>query len=250
MDDPWIIFLHGLGGDAHSWAIEQKLLYEQGYPSISLDLRGHGLSDDPPSAESYVLERLAQDVGDLARHAKLNEIFLAGHCFGGMVSIVAAAEKKVKLRGLVLIDTTDKAVFLRFKKGLPNRFIRVMRKMAYLLPERNARVHSPYEQYADSGDFNVRRLIADIRATSLRSYLMCCSQAFSYDATHLLEKITIPTLVISGEKDSIFPPEVARSIADRIKNADLTIVPEANHIIVISKPHDIAEIIHQFLSKL
>ena len=45
----------------------------------------------------------------------------------------------------------------------------------------------------------------------------------------LLETITVPTLLITGDADLYAPPAVLRLFAARIKNSESVIVPEAGH---------------------
>lgn len=250
-DDMWIVFLHGMGGDARVWKHYQRFFYDHGYPSAAIDLRGHGLSDDPPGEVDYSLTRMAEDVGDTVRSLGLSNVCLVGHCFGGMVAILVSAMRLTPLTGLVLVDTSYKATFLGSRTAIPGKFRSVIKKIAHLLPPaRIQREHAPYEQYASNGDFNLRRVVADIRATSLKSYLLCCSNVLAYDATDLLSLITVPTLVVGGEKDSIFPPAVTRDLARRIVSADYAVIPNANHIVVISMPESLTHTLARFIERL
>jgi len=60
--DRWLIFLHGLGGDLTTWNPERKGLRDFGYSTLSIDLRGHGLSDRPRYEGAYQLENFVEDV--------------------------------------------------------------------------------------------------------------------------------------------------------------------------------------------
>jgi len=53
--------------------------------------------------------------------------------------------------------------------------------------------------------------------------------------------------VVEGSKDSVFPPEVALSLKNRIKNSEIDIVEQANHIIVLNNPVDLNKSIERFL---
>ncbi len=242
----WLIFLHGAGGDATAWKKVQEACYHVGYPSIALDLRGHGLSDDPLDSGSYAFERMAKDVGEIIEKEKLTRPILIGHCFGGMAAQVFGAKNSKLISGIVLIDTSYRFGFLGLLGKMPGGLLTLIRKIADLFPPGTKQVRESYDEFVGTGDINFRRFISDVRATSIRSYLYCYCDVFSFDAGEMLEKIDVPTVVVCGEKDIIFPPKISEKLAKLIKKAELKILPGENHIIVINNPERLAEIIIQF----
>jgi pimeloyl-ACP methyl ester carboxylesterase len=52
----------------------------------------------------------------------------------------------------------------------------------------------------------------------------------------LLETIRVPTLLITGGADLYAPPPVVRLFADRIKQSQFVIVPDAGHSIYWEQP--------------
>ena len=52
----------------------------------------------------------------------------------------------------------------------------------------------------------------------------------------LLEKINVPTLLLTGDADLFAPPPVLKLFADRIKNSQSLVVPEAGHSTYWEKP--------------
>jgi len=51
-----------------------------------------------------------------------------------------------------------------------------------------------------------------------------------------LEKICVPAHVVVGEEDMLTPPSLARSMAERIAGARLTIIKNAGHLPNIERP--------------
>jgi pimeloyl-ACP methyl ester carboxylesterase len=241
---PWRqVLLHGLGGDASIWEKEQELFWQAGYGSVAVDLRGHGLSGDPKEVHDYSLDRLARDIQELITGLKLNQVVAIGHSFGGMVGIHLAGKFPRLLKGLVLIDTIDR---------LPKTVLlpRLITRFGYALPEGTAQKHSSYEPFVGVHELDTRRILTDIKSTSLRSYLFCCRQIIGVDAADLLKRIVAPTLVITGDKDRIFPPRVAKKLADRIVGADFKVISQANHILVLNNPHELVTATVGFLDSL
>lgn len=245
----WIVLLHGLGGDAAAWKEEQKYLLAAGYPSVAIDLRGHGLSSDPENINDYTLKQLSQDVQIVVNKLKLKQHVLVGHCFGGMLAMYLAAEDKF-LSGLVLVETTYKPFILGSNLIPPLRLAKLVGYFGYAFHKGTALLHEDYNLYKETGDWNVARLLADIRSTSLRSYLFCCSQALSFDGEALVRKIRVATLLLAGEKDSVFPPQTMAKLYRRIIKAKLEVMSEANHIVPINNPSYLSKKIINFLKTI
>jgi pimeloyl-ACP methyl ester carboxylesterase len=60
--------------------------------------------------------------------------------------------------------------------------------------------------------------------------------------------IGVPTLVIAGSDDSMYPASQQREFAARIPGADFATVP-GRHISVIDAPEAVAEMIDAFLAR-
>ena len=65
----------------------------------------------------------------------------------------------------------------------------------------------------------------------------------------LLETINVPTLLIAGGADLYAPPPVMRLFADRIKNSELVIVPEAGHSTYWEQPEVFNRVVLDFMRK-
>jgi pimeloyl-ACP methyl ester carboxylesterase len=62
------------------------------------------------------------------------------------------------------------------------------------------------------------------------------------DLYHALERLTVPTLVIAGERDRLTPPSHARRIAEALPNlADLIILPDTGHMGPLERPDEVGE---------
>lgn len=243
-----LILVHGLGGDSTAWDEEREYLHNLGYSLVTVDLRGHGKSNRPDKVESYDLIRIAQDIKELIEYEEISNPVLIGHCFGGMIGILLQSHYPHILKKLILVDTSYKAPAL--SKLINNN--RIIEKIFYLivdnLPELGYK-RQDIKVYKGTSDWNIKRIFSDIMHTSLKSYFKIMYQMLSYNAEDMLEKIEIPTLIICGEKDSVFPPEISAKIAFKIPHAEYKIIPEANHIVVLNHPVELAQIIDDYLSK-
>ena len=110
---PGILAVHGLSQTGWIWApVARRLGGPNGVRRVvTMDLRGHGLSDAPTDDGAYDLEVLASDVVAVAEGSGLlgpahagSRVVLAGHGFGAIIAATAAVELGDRCAGLVLVD--------------------------------------------------------------------------------------------------------------------------------------------------
>ena len=115
--EPGVVAVHGLSQTAWIWApVARRLGGANGLRRVvTMDLRGHGLSDAPTDDGAYELRVLASDVVAVAEGSGLlpagdasasgaARVVLAGHGFGAIVAAIAAVELGERCAGLVLVD--------------------------------------------------------------------------------------------------------------------------------------------------
>ena len=79
----------------------------------------------------------------------------------------------------------------------------------------------------------------------------CARAAFERtDFTEFLPRIGAPTLAIAGREDLMASPAEMRVIAERIPNARLMVIEQANHLVPSEKPREVAEAMRSFLNGL
>jgi pimeloyl-ACP methyl ester carboxylesterase len=107
---PGVLLVHGLATSGWIWApVARRLIGVR--RTVSMDLRGHGLSDAPTDDGAYDLDVLGDDVVAVAEGAGLVEpadvearVTLVGHGFGAIVAAAAAVVLGDRCARLVLVD--------------------------------------------------------------------------------------------------------------------------------------------------
>ena len=69
----------------------------------------------------------------------------------------------------------------------------------------------------------------------------------SLKSIEVIEKLNLPILIIWGDKDTLIPVENAYRYHTLYKNSSLTIVPGANHSLLIEHSEQVIEAIKKFL---
>lgn len=246
----WLVFLHGFGGDLTAWDKEREYFTNLGISNLAMDLRGHGLSERSNNKSFYKLENFSKDLVSLIKEENLSDPVVIGHCFGGIVSINFQANNPKSSKGLILVDTSFKPPFFSYNP-VERTFLKYLLEMlTEVVPDIKISGHRNFNKFINTGDWDIKRILSDILHTSLKSYLSICQNLVQVNARDLLSKIIVPTLVIEGTADTIFPPDIAKYLSKRIKKSELDLIPGANHILVLNNPKDLEKSIEGFLKKI
>lgn len=103
-----LVLIHGLAANRAFWypLIAQQL--EQKFRVTFYDLRGHGYSDTP--ASGYTTQDMASDLHELLNHLQIQQAFLVGHSFGGVIALQYALQYPDRVSRLVLADSRISAL--------------------------------------------------------------------------------------------------------------------------------------------
>jgi 3-oxoadipate enol-lactonase len=247
---PVLFFVHGLGGDLSAWDEERLIFAQLGYPTLAMDLRGHGYSDRPKAKEAYTLPKFAADLQAVLDKEKIKKCVLIGHCFGGVVTIVFASLFPESLLGLILIDTT-------YKSALPSPLQPGRELIAALLPTlAKIAPTSHMEGYKDlmklgyAENWDLKGALTNALHTSLYSWMMGFENLVNLDLSTVLRTLRVPTLVITGTDDTVFPPHIAKEIHHLLQKSQFASIPLANHVLVINNPAEVSACMNSFLATL
>ena len=89
--------------------------------------------------------------------------------------------------------------------------------------------------------------MAETRPTVLHGDFLACNE---FDAGERLTEITCPTLILCGAEDKMTPPKYSKHLHEHIPNAELTIIEKAGHMVMLEKPHEVAEAVEHFVENL
>lgn len=242
---PNVVFIHGLSGSSSAWAEYEKKFREE-WNLISLDLRGHGKSFRPRKYEEYAVSAFAGDIHALLDYLQIENPILVSHSYGTMVALDFLARYPTRVKASLFLSPAFKTE----KKGvgrLVHAFFNLISK-SNLLPSRTTiGKHIDYSFYKNTGDWNIRRMFADIGNTGLRPYAYAVLQSFHFDRSAALPSINMPVLIMHGKKDTIFPVENAIIMAEKIKNSRLILLEDANHILVLNNVEEVQKAIDDFV---
>ncbi len=100
--EPYFLLAHGLGSNCLTWEAVARRIHQIGHGVVTVDLRGHGLSQKPDGG--YGCPNVAADVAELIQTLELKAPILAGQSWGGNVALALGAAYPGLVSGLGFID--------------------------------------------------------------------------------------------------------------------------------------------------
>lgn len=103
-DGPDVVLVHAVTSNQAVWVFSGLVeALAADFRVTAYDLRGHGMSDRPPTG--YTSEVMAEDFRHLHAALGLKPAFVIGHSFGGVVGMHAALAAPECVRGVLLSDS-------------------------------------------------------------------------------------------------------------------------------------------------
>lgn len=230
---PTMVFIHGFGGRAAYWD-QQMYEFQEDYRVLALDLRGHGYTDAPHEADGarYDVPELVADIEAALQVLQVPPRFtLVCHSFGGALASYFVNLYPQRVQALVIIASA-----VRFKLRLAGR---ILLRMPPLLLNR-------VRQILQVTGFNAAKLYPPAHVV----YLQNKNALALWDGTDFLRAISVPTLVILGQRDILFSEDAYRAVAALIPGAEQVVIPVSAHQVMVERPDAVNRAINQFLQTL
>ncbi len=233
-----LILIHGFPLDHSIWLPVLEWLTPH-TRVILPDLRGFGKS--PLCEEVSTMRLMAEDIAGLMDSLKTEKAILVGHSMGGYVALNFARVYPRRLLGLGLVATQAAADTLERRQARLASAAEVKRKgvrvVAGSMPAKlttDASLHEP-----------LRALIQKAPSKGVQAALK--GMAERADATDWLTEITVPAVVIAGEKDALIPPERSRTMTQMLNHAWLVEIASASHMPMMEAPQQVAQALLQLI---
>jgi pimeloyl-ACP methyl ester carboxylesterase len=215
-----VVFVHAATGSSRVWEYQRPVFAKRGYRVITYDRRGYGRSAADPSGPQPGTG--ADDLNALMDHLKIDRFHLVGTAAGGFVAWDYALSFPKRLRSLIVANSMGGVQDPEYLKT-----IQLLRTPEFLAMPPDMRELGPsYRAANPTGAERWRELERTARPTAAQPP----AQTFRNRVTFaLLETISVPTLLMTGDADMYAPPSVMRMFAARVKGSKAVVIPEAGH---------------------
>ncbi len=245
-DRETIVFIHGLSGSSSAWLNYEKAFIER-YNVLTFDLRGHGKSKKYPQYKDYEIKEMREDLRQLLQRLRVEKCILVSHSFGTLIAQDFLEHYPEMVSKIIFLSPSfDPGGMLSARIAKPF-FSMATTALKYIPWSKKTGTHIDYRKFVNTGDWNVRRMFADVGNTSLHVYLYCTQQSYLGSKADALSRITAPTLLIHGENDTIFPISGSVEMHKRIPNSVFVSVPGTDHVIVLNNFPEVKKAMETFL---
>jgi pimeloyl-ACP methyl ester carboxylesterase len=245
-----VIFLHGLGASRRQWFC-QLPVFSKEFDVIAWDARGFG--DSLAAGLPVSIAGFASDLLALIKELKLEKVILVGSSLGGRIALEFASRYPEHLAGLVLCDAYPGMGAWFMPRKLLALAVRWRLRHLYSGKKTLAQIA---EQMAPrlgtrASSASVLMLLKEgLSRCDRKSFLKAVEVVFADTAAPDLTAIQVPTLVLSGTKDKITPPFIARYLAGKIPKAQLAWLENCGHVGNLERPEIFNPLLRFFLISL
>jgi pimeloyl-ACP methyl ester carboxylesterase len=235
-----VILLHGYSDSRFSFSSLLPVLPSD-YRVYALDLRGHGLSDQP--AAGYSMRELAGDVLAFMDAKRVTKATVVGHSMGSFVAQQLAIAAPTRIERLVLLGS---ATSVRGMNGF-GEFQKAVEALQEPVAEEFAREFQVTTIYHPiQPEFLDRAVGESLRLPARVWHALMAGMASTEPAT-VLGKHRIPTLLIWGDRDAVFPRSEQDALLTMIPSASLKVYEETGHAVHWERPAEVARDLERFI---
>jgi pimeloyl-ACP methyl ester carboxylesterase len=249
---PVFLLVHGMASSARLWDEVAGHLAAAGHPVYAADLRGHGESDTPE--KGYDTLTAVADLVAACAGLGLSEVVVAGHSYGGNVSVRLTAEHPELVAGLALVD----GGWLEPAKAFPSweAFVGALRPASLegatvqSVSDYFRAIHPDWSPAAIEAAVATMRENSDgslSRRMSIEQHTSMLRSIWDEPPSPWYPAISVPTLLMPA-----IPKGADRQWADRIRSrveattatlrgATMRAYPDSEHDLHVQHPQRVAE---------
>jgi len=232
-----IVLIPGTAFGGNVWDSSQVPALSQDLQVITFDQRGCGRTSAPEGV--YTIEQMACDVVDLLDHLGLESAHVLGHSMGGRIGLALALAYPDRVCSLILAASGSGPAIRSGEEcipGLPYRMVNELVEMGFEEYVRDEVCEtSTYftDDYRKQHPDKVRAFFDMVWEQHARwpAFLRLIMARHSWEGTHRLGDISMPTLVMIGDNDTVGSNHVSQgqALINRIPGAEQVILKGQTH---------------------
>jgi len=261
--DPPVALCDGIGCDGYVWRYlapsigRRRRVIHWHYP-------GHGRTPAPRDSERVAIADLADDLAAILDDAGDDRAVLIGHSMGVQVALETYRRHPERVAGLVLMCGAPGTPLNTFKgSALGAKLLPLLRYTVERAPGlfnglwRSAMptdlshwISERVEingQLLEKSDF--RPYLEGLARVDISLFLAMLTRAQEHEAMALLPTVTVPTLIIAGDRDGFTPASLSHHMHEQIPGAELLLIEGGSHTAPLERPHLVDETVLDFLSR-
>lgn len=243
-----VILWHGLMCATWVWSDLASTL-SQKYQVINLEMRGHGLSTIEDGV--FDMDTLARDIISLMDYMKIEKANIVAHSMGGVATLHSLINNPERIKSAVIVSSNgnqDNLLLLLKYKLLVELSTKV--SFSYLIPivTKILLGKTTLEKRPEIVSFLKEKLLA----VNPKAVYACGKALFS--RPYLLEKLKqtqpIPTLVLEGDEEYVFPSPASIALSSCLPNSRYALAKNTGHMLPIENPFFLAKEVLNFIDSV
>jgi pimeloyl-ACP methyl ester carboxylesterase len=235
-DRETVVFLGDVGYGAWQWGWQHAGLAGP-FETLVTDLRGVGRSDAPPGP--YAVDDVVADVRAVLDAHGARRVHVVGAGLGGMVAL-ELARRSTRPRSLALLGTAPAGADLTLDPlfGAPSDADALASSLSAALSR----------DFRDAHPDAVERIV-EWRAAEDASRDAWAAQAAAvrkFDATDRLYEVDVPSLVVHGRDDAVWPVEAGRRLAEKLPRGEFVGL-DGGHLIGVERSRELNDRLFGFV---
>ena len=234
------VFIHGVGLDSAMWIPQKKFFKKK--QIIFYDLFNHGKSKKKFTNLNF--EIFNKQLNDLLNHLNITKCNLIGFSLGALIAQHFSIQNPEKINKLIIIGSVYKRsqqqinnVSLRYKQATNGQDISLDSVNRWFTKEY-------LDKHPKTKDFFLSLLEKKKNEDFLPAYKVFV-EADKY--TLNLNKLLMPTLIMTGENEVGSTPGMSKMLHQEIKNSELYIISNAKHMATFEKAKEVNLKISNFI---
>ncbi|ACO47480.1 alpha/beta hydrolase [Deinococcus deserti] len=229
-----MLLLHGYPLSGELFARNRDALAAAGFRVITIDHRGYGQSTAPASNPGN-LQTYAADALAVMDQLNVPKAIVGGMSMGGPIAFEMWRTAPERFSGLILINTIANPAGIveqNIWKGMAQKASTFGPQS--LAPELLKDMLTGQTRATRPAD--VAFLTTIVKQASVAADVAGATVlATRPDSIPTLKTITVPTLILEGREDTVYPPEYSLKMQQNIPGSALVIIPGAAHAAIYEK---------------
>lgn len=237
-----MLFVHGAGSNLRQFSAQHEYFSDQ-FKVLSISLRGHGNSSNAQtnSPTEYSLQKNCEDIIELLEHLGINNVHYVGNSVGGLIGYELYAMKPELFSSFITFGTTAEMKLPPFTVNVISLIDQIM--FTYQ-PKIYARLLGKYA----SKNSEVQKEVCSL-FSSVGKGILIRKNVGNYSYVPLVNKMTIPYLLIQGDEDEDINENLQTTIKAIMGNENASIVKleRAGHFLNLEQPQIFNQLTESFI---
>ena len=241
-----LLCIHGLGGSSNTWTPVLAAL--SGFKVIRPDLPGSARS--PLLEQPLSIERYAGALEDLLATLGVESLHIMAHSLGTIVAQHFAVRNPGRVKSLAMFGPVGRAAgsgkTAASRRAPPLHA--AVRQPCRRSPTPSSRARPARKRRSSSPQF--LRLCARASCASRPRAMRRAVKRWPAAQSAEIERIDVPTLLVTGDQDGVAPPANVEAMASRIAESRQVVFDGCGHWTTFEKPQRCMQELEQFHASL